>query len=55
MTSAPNDCCKKINSYEEYVQWLSGRGDVNQLRLSKKQSFSARINKQIYAELNNLK
>ena len=45
---------KKINSYEEYVQWLSGRGDVNQLRLSK-QSFSARINKQIYAELNNLK
>ena len=54
-SSAPNDCCKKINSYEEYVQWLSGRGDVNQLRLSKKQSFSARINKQIYAELNNLK
>ena len=53
-SSAPNDCCKKISSKEEYIKWLSGNGDVNQLMLSEKQRFAARLNKQIYTELNNL-
>jgi hypothetical protein len=54
-STAPNDSCKRINSKEEYVKWLSGKGDVNQLRLSERQRFAARLNKQIYAELNSFK
>lgn len=53
-TSAPNDCCKKIISKTEYLKWISGKGEVEELRLSEKQRYAARLNKQIYAELNNL-
>mgnify|MGYP000942980843 CR=1 FL=1 len=53
-SSAPNDCCKKINSKKEYIEWLSGKGDVNQLRLSETQRFKAKLNKKIFAELNSI-
>jgi len=53
-SSAPNDCCKKINCKKEYVKWLSGKGDVNQLRLSKKKILKAKLNKKIFAKLNSL-
>ena len=53
-TSAPNDCCKKITSKTEYLKWISGEGEVEELRLSEQQRYAARLNKQIYAELNNL-
>ena len=53
-SSAPNDCCKKISSKKEYIKWLSGKGDINQLRLSEKQRLAARLNKKIFSELNRL-
>ena len=53
-SSAPNNCCKKITSKKEYIKWLSGKGNFEELKLSERQRFVARLNKQIYADLNNL-
>lgn len=53
-SSAPNDCCKKINCKKEYVKWLTGKGNIDELKLSERQRLNARLNKQIFAELNNL-
>ena len=53
-SSAPNNCCKKITSKKEYIKWLTGKGNFKELKLSERQRFTARLNKQIYADLNNL-
>lgn len=53
-SSAPNNCCKKITSKKEYIKWLTGKGNFKELKLSERKRFTARLNKQIYADLNNL-
>ena len=52
-TSAPNDCCKKMKSKKEYINWLTGQENLDDLRLSEKLKFKAKLNKKIYFELNN--
>lgn len=51
-SAAPDECCKKITNKKEYIKWVSGKGDYNELRLSKRLRLLAKINKEIYSETN---
>lgn len=53
-SSAPNDCCIIIKNLNEYINWLSGNGDYNDLRLTKEKRYNAILNKEIYSALNKL-
>lgn len=53
-SSAPNNCCIIIKNLNEYINWLSGNGDYNELRLTKEKRYNAITNKESYSALNKL-
>lgn len=53
-SSAPNDCCVIIKDINDYVGWLSGHKNFDELRLTEEKRYVAALNKEIYSDLNKL-